>query len=80
MPEANRHHARLTALLVAGLIALNFPLLSLFSKVTLVFGIPLLYLYIFAVWCMFIVCVALILAPPPSPPVMNSPSKTEQPE
>lgn len=80
MPESRRHNERLIALLVVGLIALNLPLLSLFSKVRLVFGIPVLYLYIFSVWYIFIGCVALILAKPPSPATKTPPPKTEQPE
>lgn len=72
MADAKRHNDRLVALLAIGLLALNYPLLSLFSKVRLIFGIPMLYLYIFAVWYVFIGCVALILAKS-SPPEKNQP-------
>jgi hypothetical protein len=68
MPERKPQNERLIVLLVIGVIALNYPLLSLFSKVQLLFGIPVLYLYIFTVWVVFIVCVALILEKPFSPP------------
>ena len=64
MSEAKQRNQRLIAVLIVGLLALNYPLLSLFSRAKLVFGVPLLYLYIFAVWYIFIVCVALILARP----------------
>jgi hypothetical protein len=70
MPEAKRQNERLIVLPLAGIIALNYPLLSLFSRVKLLFGVPVLYLYLFAVWLMFIICVALLLeksAPPPVP-------------
>jgi hypothetical protein len=70
MPEAKRQKERLIVLPLAGVIALNYPLLSLFSRVQLLCGVPVLYLYLFAVWLLFIICVAVILeksAPPPEP-------------
>ena len=73
MAEAKQHSERLIAVLIGGLLALNYPLLSLFSKVKLVFGVPLLYLYLFAVWYIFIICVALILARPGAPPPSERP-------
>jgi len=39
---------------------LNYPLLSIFDRPVLLFGIPLLYCYIFAVWFVIIVLLALI--------------------
>jgi len=71
MPEAKRQNERLIAMLILGLVAFNYPLLSLFSKVRLIFGVPVLYLYLFAVWYIFIVCVALILAKPASAPPLS---------
>jgi hypothetical protein len=68
MPETKQRHVRLIALLIVGLLALNYPLLSLFSRVKLVLGVPLLYLYLFAVWYIFILGVALVLARPTAPP------------
>lgn len=41
---------RLIALFAAGCLLFNYPLLSLFNTPQLVFGVPLLYLYVFAVW------------------------------
>lgn len=52
---------RLIALLVAGALALSFPLLSLFIRFSLVFGIPLLYFYLFFVWALIIVSSFLIM-------------------
>lgn len=66
MPESKQRNERLIAVLIVGLLLLNYPLLSLFSKVHLVFGVPLLYLYLFAVWYIFIICVALVLTRPPA--------------
>ena len=80
MPEIERQNERLIVVLVIGTIALNYPLLSLFSKVRLLFGIPVLYLYIFAIWSVFIACVALILEKKASSSSMASPPKSERPE
>jgi hypothetical protein len=51
----------LVALLLLGCLALNYPLLSLFNKASLWFGIPALYLYLFAVWALFIAIVAALM-------------------
>lgn len=64
MPEVKRQRERLIVLPLVGFIALNYPLLSLFSRVRLLFGVPVLYLYLFAVWLLFILCVALLLEKP----------------
>jgi hypothetical protein len=77
MPEAKQRSERLIGVLIVGLLALNYPLLSLFSKVKLVFGVPLLYLYLFAVWYIFIICVALVLARPAAPPAMADRTQSE---
>ncbi len=37
-------------LAVIGALALNYPLLSLFAAGDLLFGIPILYFYLFALW------------------------------
>ena len=68
MPEAKRQKERLIVLPLVGVIALNYPLLSLFSRVKLLFGVPMLYLYLFAVWLLFILCVAAILEKAALPP------------
>lgn len=73
MSEVKRRNERLIVLLVIGAIALNYPLLSLFSTVRLLFGIPVLYLYIFAAWFLLILCIALILDGRGSPPLRASP-------
>lgn len=61
MPEAKRRNERLIVLPLVGVIALNYPLLSLFSRVKLLCGVPVLYLYLFAVWLLFILGVAVLL-------------------
>lgn len=39
---------------------LNFPILSLFNKAVFVFGIPLVYVYVFSVWAIGIIVVGII--------------------
>lgn len=80
MPEKKRQNERLIAMLVFGVIALNYPLLSLFSKNRLVLGIPLLYLYIFSVWAVLILCIAFILEKPSFPSLTASPPKSDKPD
>lgn len=41
---------RLVATFMAGCVLFNYPVLSLFDRDAAVFGIPLLYVYIFAAW------------------------------
>ena len=50
---------RLVALLLMGCVLLNFPILSLVNLEILIFGIPLLYVYIFCVWALIISLTAL---------------------
>jgi hypothetical protein len=51
---------RLLVLFAFGIIALNYPLLALFSKSKLWHGIPVLYLYLFVFWILFIMFIAII--------------------
>lgn len=45
---------RLVALFFVGLLLLNYPVLSLFDRPVELFGIPLLFLYIFCIWACLI--------------------------
>ena len=74
MPEVKRKKERLVVMLVVGAIVLNYPLLALFSRIKLLFGIPILYLYIFSIWVFLIVGVALILEKPSS---LSKPERSE---
>lgn len=78
MPEFKRQNERLIAVLVIGFILLNYPLLSLFSKVKLIFGVPVLYLYLFLIWIIFIGCVAIILEKTKSPSIFTDLPKTKK--
>ena len=51
---------RLVALSVLGFLLFNYPLLALFNRPETLFGIPVLYAYIFAVWCLLIALIALV--------------------
>lgn len=59
-------------LFVGGALALNYPLLDLFDRAALPFGIPLLYLYLYLVWLAIIVLLVVIVERselhPPDPP------------
>lgn len=77
MPEVKRQNERLVVMLVLGIIALNFPLLSLFSRVQLLLGIPVLYLYIYFFWAIFICCLFLVLEKAPLPSQLKSSGKID---
>jgi hypothetical protein len=50
---------RLVALFLLGFLLLNYPLLNLFAGPARVLGIPILYVYVFAVWALLIGLMAL---------------------
>jgi hypothetical protein len=52
---------RLAALFLLGFLLLNYPLLTLFVGPTHVWGIPVLYVYVFAVWALLIGLMALVV-------------------
>lgn len=57
----SRTGERLIALLLAGVIAWTYPVLFLIGTDVRVFGIPLLYLYLYLSWGLFVGLVALII-------------------
>ncbi len=62
MTPENKKTKRLVALFLFGFVFLNYPILSLFNiKITL-FGLPLLYIYIFGVWSLLIFLSALVVS------------------
>ena len=61
MSSPEKRNDRLIALVLIGALALNYPLLSLFSDASLFFGIPVLYLYLFVIWGAIISLAALII-------------------
>lgn len=66
--EPRRTGERLVALLVMGVVLLNYPLLSLLRGLGPVAGIPALYLYLFLVWALLAVATAFVLRQRPSAP------------
>ena len=60
-PEARGE--RSLGLFALGLLVFNPPLLSIFSVEVMLFGLPLLYLYLFAAWAVLIALLALNAGP-----------------
>jgi len=52
---------RVVCLFLAGCLLFNFPLISLFNVDARVFGVPLLYAYLFAAWALLIVAVGVLM-------------------
>ena len=61
MAHRKLHAQRLIALFVLGCLLFSFPLLSLFNTGGMVWGIPVLYAYLFGVWVGFIALMALLV-------------------
>jgi len=61
MVSEHKRKEYIIILFVAGVLALNYPLLSVFDQKLLPLGIPLLYLYIFIVWLTIIALMASIV-------------------
>lgn len=58
MRQPERKGQRLAALSMLGALLFNFPLLALFNVPGTLFGIPVLYAYIFAAWAGMIALMA----------------------
>ena len=76
MSPVRRKIQRLLMFFAFGCLALNYPLLALFSKTALWYGIPVLYLYLFVLWVLFIVLIAIVterkkLPRTSFPPILN---------
>ena len=61
MPGDSRRGQRLIALFFLGSALLSFPVIAAFNQAVLVAGIPLLVLYLFAVWGALIALAALLI-------------------
>ena len=59
MTPDSKKNKRLVALFLLGCVLLNYPILSLVNLQILIFGLPLLYVYLFGVWCLLIGLTAL---------------------
>jgi len=61
MSAQRRRRDWLIVLFVAGLLLFNYPLLSLVNSSTPLFGVPLLYWYLFLVWLLLIAAAAAVI-------------------
>ena len=60
MPQNVDKNKRLVSLFLLGAVFFNYPLLSIFNHKAYVLGFPVLYLYIFSLWCLMIVIMIVI--------------------
>ena len=58
MRRAEAKGQRLIALFVLGCLLFNYPILSLFNVPAEIFGVPVLYAYIFAAWTLLVALMA----------------------
>lgn len=72
MTPENKKYKRLVALFLFGFILFNYPILSLLNLDILIFGLPLLYIYIFGIWGLLILLAALATWNRPKEPIENS--------
>ena len=61
MTKTSRRAPRLVGLFLLGCLLFNYPMLALFNVRASVFGIPLLYAYLFAAWALLIALVAIVM-------------------
>ncbi len=59
MAEPEKRAPRVVALCMLGWLLFNYPIMALFNVPAAVFGIPVLYVYIFTAWALLIVLMAL---------------------
>ncbi len=52
---------RLAAIFLMGWLLLNYPILSLFARAGDIGGVPLLYAYLFGIWTLLIVLMAVVV-------------------
>ena len=65
MKQPGIHGQQLVALFLLGCLLFNYPLLSLFYSGERLFGVPLVYAYLFVVWLLLIALLALVVEQPP---------------
>lgn len=61
MGEFETRGQRLTALCLLGFLVFNYPVLALFNLPAAVFGIPVLYAWIFCAWAVLIALMAWVV-------------------
>jgi hypothetical protein len=60
MDESDRKSQRFVALCMLGILLFNYPVLAIFNVPGWLFGVPVLYAYMFAAWALLIVLMALV--------------------
>ncbi len=60
MNRFERKGQRFVALCMLGLLLFNYPVMALFNLPGTLFGVPLLYAYLFIAWAMFIALMAIV--------------------
>jgi hypothetical protein len=61
MDKSDVKSQRLVALCILGVLLFNYPLLALFNVAATVFGIPVLYAYIFTAWSLLTAAMAYVV-------------------
>jgi len=61
MTKSSWREQRLVALFLLGCLLFNYPLLALFNVRSMVFGVPVLYAYLFSAWVGLIVLAAAVM-------------------
>jgi hypothetical protein len=61
MQRPGRRGTYLACLFLLGCLLFNYPVLALFNVTAALFGIPLLYAYVFAAWALLIALVAVVM-------------------
>jgi hypothetical protein len=61
MMRTNLARQRLVAVFLAAVLLFNYPVLSLFDRPAAILGVPLLYIYIFAIWAAVIAAITWIV-------------------
>ena len=61
MTKSGRTGQRLVGLFLLGCLLFSYPLLAIFNVRVMLFGVPLLYGYLFAAWALLIGLVALVM-------------------
>jgi hypothetical protein len=60
MSDPKSRGQRFVALCMLGMLLFNYPILALFNTSGTVFGVPVLYVYIFVAWASLIALMALV--------------------
>jgi len=61
MQEPGAKGQRLVALFIFGCLLFNYPVLSLFNVAAEVFGVPVLYAYLFIAWALLVAMMAYVV-------------------